>query len=245
MEDRAHFIYNGLDSREFSLHIENDIFFSSPEADLEFVDVKGKDGSLAIDNKRLKDATFPIPVRIKETKGKTVNEIATEVSNWLKGDIGWHPLYFSGQPDHEYEAIIYEQFDISETLKNFGRTIITFRIKPTKKNINVDYQEITNGETLDNAGARIAKPLIYIEGTGDITLKNNGKDWVILNGVDNKITIDSERMVVYREKNNNEFDKMNSTLKPMFPLLEKGKNVITWTGNATKVEINPRWEVIS
>ena len=45
---------------------------------------------------------------------------------------------------------------------------------------------------LINKGTRIAKPLIKIEGTGDISIKNNGQDWLILRAVDQSITVDSE-----------------------------------------------------
>lgn len=242
---KAYFKYKGVSSLDMHLQIENDISFTSPEADVDMVEVLGRDGELLVDNKRLKGTTFSIPVRIWTNDGTTVNEVATNISNWLKSDIGWHELEFSGSPDYVYTATMVDEFDIQETLKNFGRTVITFRMKPYKRKAGVIQETILSGQTLINEESRDAKPLIYIEGTGDITLQKNGEDWLRLKGVDEFIYIDSEMMSVYKHRSLPQFNKMDSTLKPMFPHLTVGENTITWTGNVAKVEINPRWEAIN
>lgn len=240
---RTSFEYNGKSSLDMYIHILNDISFPSPEADIEFIEVLGRDGELAIDNGRLKNVTFSIPISIKLPEDITVEEISTVISNWLKNDVGWHPLRFSESPDYEYIAIFYEQFNISETLKNYGKTILSFKLKPYKRRIGILPVEVNNGDTLLNVEKRKSKPLIYIEGIGDITIKNNGIDWLILESVDENISIDSETMSVYKD-NIGQFNKMISTLSPMFPLLDSGKNKITWTGNISKLIIDPRWEAI-
>ena len=82
-----------------------------------------------------------------------------------------------------------------------------------------------------------------ISGTGNITLKKNGANWLILSAIDGSITVDSESKSVY--KNSNEFEKMNATLSPLFPLLDEGPNVITWAETGFTVNITPRWEAIA
>lgn len=240
----AYFEYKGINSLDKHIRIRNDISFSSPEADIEFVEIMGRDGELAVDNDRLKGVNFPIPITLNLPANKTVEEVATDISNWLKGDIGWYPLQFSGSPKYEYIAMCYEQFDIAETLKTFGRTVITFRLKPYKRLRDDEAINVSNGETLINPNARASKPLIYIEGDGDVTLKNNGKDWLALTNVDGNITVDSESMSVYRGVIPY-FPKMKSHLKPLFPILESGPNEISWTGDVTKLEITPRFEVVT
>ena len=242
---QAYFEYNGRKSTEFGLRIENKISFTSPEADIEFVEVLGKDGDVAIDHGRLKGFNFPIAVRLYAPQDKTVDEVATEISNWLKSDIGWKPFYFSGSPDYEYEALMYQAFDIQENLKRNGSAVITFRMKPYKVLRGQKVKTLTNGETLTNEGFRPSKPLLRIDGSGDITLQNNGQDWVKLVDVVNYIIIDSEAMLVYREINNAQNKKFNSTLEPMFPILDTGENTITWTGNVDSVQIETRWGSIS
>ena len=239
----AYFEYKGISSLDMHLRILNEISFPSPEADIEFVEIMGKDGELAIDNERLKGVNFPIPVVLKTPNDKTVEETATEISNWLKNDIGWYPLRFSGSPNYEYIAMCYEQFNIEETLRQFGKTVITFRLKPYKRFRDDKSIILSNGQTIVNKGTRVAKPLIRIEGHGDITLTNNGKDWLMLTGVDGHITVDSESMNVYRS-NVVQFTKMKAHLKPLFPVLNIGNNKIEWTGNVTKIELTPRTEVV-
>lgn len=241
----AYFEYNGRKSTEFGLRIENEISFTSPEYDVEFIEVLGKDGELAIDNKRLKGFNFPVPVRLYTPNGKTVDQVATEISNWLKTDIGWKQFIFSGSPEYEYVAMCVDAFSVKETLKNYGNAVITFKMKPYKFLKGFGTLTLTNGQTLTNEGSRPAQPLIRVDGTGDITLKNNGKDWLKLTDVVNYIKVDSEAMVIYREIGNAQNKKMYSTLKPMFPILEVGDNTITWEGTVDKVEIEPRWESIT
>lgn len=241
----AYFEYNGRKSSEFGLRIENNISFTSPEADIEFVEVLGKDGELAIDNNRFKGFDFSVPVRLYAPVGKTVDEVATEISNWLKTDIGWKPFYFSGSPDYEYVAMVHQSFSITENLKRNGQAVIPFKMKPYKFLKGQGTITLTNGQTLTNEGFRASQPMIRVDGTGDITLQNNGQDWLKLTDVVNYIKVDSEAMSVYREIGNPMFTKMYSTLEPMFPILEVGDNTITWEGTVDSVEIEPRWESIT
>src|SRR5690625_4399670 len=240
---KAYFEYKGISSLDMHLRILNEISFPSPEADIEFVEIIGKDGELAIDNERLKGVNFPIPVVLKTPSDKTVEQASTDISNWLKNDIGWYPLKFLGSSNYEYIAMCYEQFDIEETLKRFGKTVITFRLKPYKRFVGEKPIVLFNGQTIVNKGTRVAKPLIRIEGHGDITLTNNGKDWLMLTGIDGHITVDSESMNVFRD-NAVQFTKMKSHLRPLFPVLDVGNNKIEWTGNVTKIELTPRTEVV-
>lgn len=243
MVDQAFFEYKGISSLDMYMRIENSIVFPSPEADIDFVEVLGKDGELAIDNGRFKGDSFSIPVQIRLPEGVNVNDQATKISEWLKTDIGWSPLIFSGQPDFNYIAIMHERFNIEETLRNFGRTVITFKIKPFKMSTTASLATVIKGQTLTNPYKRAAKPYIKVTGTGNITLTKNGVNWLILYNVDNYIEVDSEAMAAY-DLDGLRNDKMNSNLDPLFPLLTSGANKIDWTGTVTKVEINPRWEVI-
>lgn len=241
---REYFEYKGINSLEMHLRIENSISFPSPEADISLIEVLGRDGELAVDNNRLKGVSFSVPIKLKLPRNIDVNTQATRISEWLKNDIGWHPLRFSGSPEYEYIAICYEKFDIAETLKNYGRTVINFRLKPFKRRVGSRAIKVENGMILVNPEKRTSKPLINIEGNGDMVIQNNNKDWLIINNVENYITIDSELMSIYKD-DTNQFDKMNGELVPLFPLLKSGDNAITWTGNITNLEIEPRWEAVT
>jgi len=238
------FEYKGRKSNEFGLVVSNDLAFTTPERDVELFEVPGLDGDLIIDKGRLKGFDKQFTVSLMVPDGKTIDRSAKEISEWLRSDVSWDKLTFSGYEGYFYEAICYESFDIQDVLKTFGKAVITFRCKPYKyKNDGQVPLTVIGGQTLFNPEKRMAKPLIKITGTGNITLKNNGTDWLILTSVDGYITIDSAQMSVHKD-GLQQFQKMNANLKPLFPVLISGSNVITWTGTVTKVEITPKWEAV-
>lgn len=240
---RAWFEYKGVNSRDMHLHIENDISFPTPEADLEFVEVLGRDGDLVIDNKRLKSVSFSLPVRLITPPGVSVEETATRIGEWLRSDVGWSPLRFSGTPEFDYIAISYEQFDIQETLTNYGRTVLTFTLKPYKRKRGADKGIIMSQEqVLTNPYRTHSSPLIQVQGDGNIEIKLNHGRWIELKNVDGSISIDSELMEVYKG-NTPQYSKMTNV--GTFPKLQPGMNMITWTGDVRRITITPRWETIT
>lgn len=242
--NEAYFEYKGRRSTEFGLRIHNALSITTPEQDIELLEVAGKDGDIAFDKQRLKGVIKSFPCTLFVPEGKNVDVVAKEISEWLRTDVGWDKLVFSGYEGYEFEALCYETFDIEETLRNRGKTVINFRLKPYKFRVGGrNVLTITNGQTIVNIEKRASKPLIKITGTGNVTLQNNGVDWLILTSVDGYITIDSAQMSTHKD-GLQQFQKMNANIKPLFPLLYPGENIITWTGTVTKVEITPRWEAV-
>lgn len=241
--ERAHFLYGGRYSHEMELNIDAETSQTSPGYDIEFVEVQGRDGDQAVDNERLLPFRYPIRVFLQPD----VNDIhlaSSKISQWLKSDIRYKPLMVSWDPEYVYSAIFFEQFDIENMLPKFGRIALNFKCHPVKYALSgQEKRTFQNGTAIFNPENRVAKPLIEISGSGDIKLKNNGQDWLILKGVDGSISIDSRNMSAFKG-NSAAFDKVNANIKPVFPVLNTGSNEITWTGNLTKLEITPRWEAI-
>lgn len=242
--DIAHFRYGGRYSHEMGLTISADTTQTSPAYDVQFQTVPGRDGDLAMDNKRLESFIYPIRTMLQRDV-PDIHSAASAVSQWLKSDVRYKELTLSWDPEYIYRAIYYEQFDVEDLLPKFGRISLNFKVHPVKYHVSGQQPvEFTNGMTIHNPELRAAKPLIEIEGVGDIKLQNNGEDWLILTAVDGSIVIDSQREQVYRDTFIH-FDKMNGNLRPMFPQFAPGHNQITWTGNVTKITITPRWEAVA
>lgn len=241
--ERSFFEYNGKNSLDFHLTILNDVSFPSPESDIEFVEVLGRDGDVAIDNQRLKGVDISLPVALMPPKGISTSDLATKVSEWLKNDVGWHTLRLSSVDGYEYTAMLQAGFNVEQMLRQYGETVLTFRVKPYKRRISQQSVSFTSSTTLINPEQRLSKPLVKVQGEGDITLQNNGEDWLVLKGVDGRITVDSELMSVYKD-NLPQYNKMASHLRPLFPVLSSGNNVLTATGNITEITIEPRWEAV-
>ncbi|MDD3041087.1 hypothetical protein, partial [Bacteroides sp.] len=95
---------------------------------------------------------------------------------------------------------------------------------------------LTTGTTIYNQGTIYSEPTITIYGVGDVTLMINDVNYS-LTGIDGYVTINSELQEVYKDTVN----KNNSFLAMEFPRFEVKENSISWTGNVTKVEIEPKW----
>ncbi|PTQ84790.1 phage-related protein [Trichococcus patagoniensis] len=242
--DQAVFVYGGIVSSDMSLVISKDTAQTSPEASVSFQNIPGRDGSLIIDNKRLNNFTYPIHTYLRPEMGLDINEAASRISQWLKGNVRYRELYLSWDSNYLYKAVYNEQFSITDILPRFGKIALNFKCHPIKYLISGQNAiPLTSGQTLLNPEKRAAKPLISITGTGDITLKKNGANWLILNDIDGSVTVDSESKSVYKD-GPNLFEKMNATLSPLFPQLDVGTNVITWAEAGFSVSITPRWEAI-
>ena len=110
--------------------------------------------------------------------------------------------------------------------------------QPFKYSVNAagDALELTAPTTIRNSGTVYSEPIITVFGSGDVTLTINGADFPLY-GVEESITIDSEMMEVFKG-DTNQNGKYGGA---KFPRFEVGKNEISWTGNVSKIKIQPRW----
>ncbi|EGT3599269.1 hypothetical protein FT888_03360 [Clostridium perfringens] len=81
-------------------------------------------------------------------------------------------------------------------------------------------------------------PEITVLGTGDITLLINNKK-VLLEKVENIITINSQLMECYKDKEN-----LNYRMYGEFPILNNGENTIDISGNIEKIIIKSNWRCL-
>lgn len=238
----VYFEYKGKKSSDFFLTIEGNVSFGSASYDLSLKEVPGVDGDLAVSNQRIKGLDKIFPCRLRLPPNKKIEEVITDISNWLKTDISWDDLFFSADPQFIYRALYYEEYNVERIVSFYGKTALKFRIKPYKYfKDSLSPIEVTNGQYLTNKGTRPSKPLLRIEGTGDITIKF-GSNQIRLKGVDQGIIVDLQAQVVTSlDGSRPAYDKVYTYPFPDFPV---GRHRVTWTGDVTKVELTPRWEVV-
>jgi hypothetical protein len=104
-------------------------------------------------------------------------------------------------------------------------------------NMVIDY--VDNKMIINNLGNHTSKPIFEIEGAGTIKFILNG--YAVFNYTfdnDGKVVIDSEKQDAYL---GNVLKNRNMTGE--FPILNKGKNIITWEGLITNIEVSlkSRW----
>ena len=116
---------------------------------------------------------------------------------------------------------------------------VNFRCKPFWYQENVpEITVTTSGTFITNPGSVLSEPVITVYGSGEITLMV-GMTIVELDGITDSITLDSPLMEAYKGATS-----MNGCMSGDFPTLLPGKNAISWTGNVTKVVIQPNWRYL-
>lgn len=153
---------------------------------------------------------------------------------------------FSNEVDKFYRYQIIEQIDF-ERLVRFRTATVKFHVQPfkhsrveTKKVFPIGRTGITSVR-VRNSGNTISRPIVTIEGEGNVSLSLNGKSILAINfGEDRSITIDTEKMEAYSGnvlKNRHvagDYDNF---------ALNIGLNTISWSGKITKItfENYTRW----
>ena len=94
------------------------------------------------------------------------------------------------------------------------------------------------GAFITNPGTVASEPVVTVYGSGTITLMI-GMTLVDLENIDGSITLDTPLQEAYKG-----LDSLNSAMNGDFPLLQAGTNAVSWTGNVSRVEIQPNWRFL-
>lgn len=152
---------------------------------------------------------------------------------------------FSNEDDKYYNYTILEQIDF-ERLLRYRTAKVKFHVQPFKYSI-ADNDKVfpissgVNNITIRNVGNIYSKPILTIQGSGDIGIYLNGTQiFSIALGTMTNIIIDTNNMEAYlggvllNRLVTGDYDNFK---------LNVGKNVITWSGTVSSIEIKnfSRW----
>lgn len=193
----------------------------------------GADGDLYEDLGGRKDIIIPVECNFVADNPKT---IFRRVKHWLN-NIEDNKLIFTDDPGWFYKVVNVEIGQMEVKFKRKGEFTINFTCRGWQYSLDGDeFLEIENNTMLYNE-YDLAKPLLYLEGNGEITVTINNNSFSVM--LRDFLYIDSELEIAYREKT----DCLNIETGD-YPLLEYGENNISFTGNVNKVEIKPRWREV-
>ena len=165
------------------------------------------------------------------------NNIHT-IASYLKGS---GKVAFANRPGGFYYARIVNQIPFEKILRgNPHRSFaVNFRCQPFWYPENVPVETLTASTSLlINPGSVYSEPTITVYGSGEITLMV-GTQIVELTDIEDSITLNTSLMEAYKDTTS-----MNSCMSGDFPTLPPGQNAISWTGNVTKVVIQPNWRYL-
>ena len=162
------------------------------------------------------------------------------VSAWLRGA---GELRFSDDPDRFYRARVTKEFSRSAAMNRFVNQsfTVTFDCQPFLYHKSAQDVKITaSPTTILNPGTCKSAPRFKIEGEGDVVL-TIGTQIVEIEGLEDGIIIDSELGDCFDLTETALLNGKVTLVDDNFPALAPGENIVSWTGNVTKITVTPRW----
>lgn len=220
--------FNGNRSLNLNLFLENYPSIQIANEEYEEQPVEGRSGNLIINKGTYPDKKIPFTFTILSPRIEIDFE---RVYEWLT-EIEDNRLVF-GREDRCYKVKKVIFGNIQKEFRSIGEFDVTFLCEPFTQDLTKMVHEVTSsGFKINYNGNAPGDTLIKVYGTGNVQLTINGETMQI-NNVNNYVEIDSNLLQV---RNQDGTSKDNDTLGD-FILLEKGENVISYTGTVTKIII--------
>ena len=234
---RNYIILNGKDSRYLDGFIVQALPpISKPKIRTQVEEIEGRDGDIVTP---LGYSAYDKTLKIGLYGNYRIDDI---ISYFDSSGV----VTFSNEVDKFYRYQIIEQIDF-ERLVRFRTATVKFHVQPfkysrveTKKVFPIDRADVTS-VGVRNSGNTIARPIITIEGEGNVSLSLNGKNaFAIAFGEDRSITIDTEKMEAY---NGNVLKNRHVAGDYDNFALNVGLNTISWSGKINKITLEnyTRW----
>ena len=161
------------------------------------------------------------------------------IAAWLKSG---GTVTFANRPGGFYHARISNQVPFEKILRGNPHCsfAVNFRCSPPFWYVsNPDEVTITNSSSvLPNPGSVYAEPIIHVYGSGDATLIINDS-FVELEGIEDGIILNSVIQEAYQGET-----LLNEHMEGEFPVLKPGNNLVSWSGDITRVVIEPNWRYL-
>ena len=229
-----YFIWNGVDCRQYGIHVSELPPITIPLERSTQTNVPGRPGSLT----QLEGEDVYDDMILTATCFISDPAQIPAIAAWLKGS---GTVAFANRTGGYYKARIANQIPFEKVLRGNPHCTfaVNFRCYPFfYADVGDDITITTSGTTVTNPGSVYSEPRITLTGSGDITLMV-GTTIVELTGITGSIVIDSALQEAYVGNT-----LMNDHMSGDFPVLKPGQNAISWSGTVTKIIISPRWRYL-
>ena len=229
------FSWNGEKCTEYGIHVLEQPPVTIPAERATFTNVPGRPGSLTTLEG---DDVYDDLILTAQCMISDPSNIRT-IASYLKGS---GKAAFANRPGGFYFARIVNQIPFEKILRgNPHRSFaVNFRCQPFWYPESVPMETLTASTSLlNNPGSVYSEPTITVYGSGEITLMV-GTQIVELTDIEDSITLNTPLMEAYKGALS-----MNGCMSGEFPVLNPGANAISWSGNVTKVEVQPNWRFLA
>ena len=241
-------VWGGERSVDYGMVLDSAPAFDSAKRKTTVFNVPGRNGSVLFQQDAFEDVVRSYNVWIAEEVTEesggvisgTLAERVNNISAWLNSVNGYSELTDNFEPDVYRLAYYSGGNDFTNNLMQYGRATLSFTCRAERFLVSGKTPvTVLTGDTLSNPTRYASKPLIHIEGSGNVTVTINGVGITATDLVD-YINIDVERMNAYRTASEN----MNDHIQGNFPKIAPGDNIVTITGAPTLVTIKPNYFTI-
>lgn len=231
------FTFGNVNSLDYGICLTGIHIGNTPERDVSFVQVAGRNGDLAIDNKRWKNVDITYHCAMVSDFADSFDRFR----NALLLQNGYQQLTDTIYPGVFRLGVVQKPMVPETMLMNKAGTFdVVFHCKPQRFIVDETATVLTAPGTVTNNGNQPSKPVITVYGASSGTLTVGTVTIEILTLTD-KITLDCDLMTAYRQEGDAAVENKNADIyAPEFPELSVGINEISWTGGITQVDIMPR-----
>ena len=226
-----YFTWNGIRSTAYGVYVSEQPPIMIPNERIEFEDIAGKAGSVAITEGEKVYHDIKLPVVCWANS-------AAEVRRFVQHIRGAGKIEFPNIPEGYYKGRLEQAVEIKRWKKTDVREFsMTFRCEPyIYIHGNHDITLRTPGYVRNHFNED-ALPIFNISGRGDLALSVNGR-LITLSNIAGSITLNSAIEEAY-----NGTVSLNTQVSGEFPRLAPGENAISWTGNISSIVITPNWRM--
>lgn len=233
------FTYNGVKSfNDMSMIIKARPTVTTTRRRITPTSVPGRTGDILIDDEGFEnyDRTYSVAI-IAENEPLKI--LINKIKRWLFANVNYCKLEDTYDSKYFYKAFVNNAVTITPISHNVAEAEITFNCKAYKYvKDGLQSTAFAAAGVIVNHEAFTALPIIQLFGSGEVTLYINNRSYYI-KSCTNGMILNSEIGQAYSA---DETTLLNNNIKfTNFPVLDSGRNNISWTGNVTKIIITPNW----
>lgn len=230
------FSLDGIDSEEIGIHVLEQPAIVVPQRRVKTFEIPGAENAYVF------DGDWGYEDVEKEVHCTVDTDIdPTLVASYLTPSA--REIVFGNEEDFCYHGYCANAVEILRCLRGRDKREFTARFicSPFKFLAYPDDDiELTESDTIEHPGTARCYPKLRIVGSGSVTVTLHAVDDFTLNMGDSLTTliVDSAAMVVTNPSGTvDRSRRMNGD----YPWLDPGDNLISWTGNVTKIVVTPRF----
>ncbi|MBQ6324921.1 MAG: phage tail family protein [Clostridia bacterium] len=229
------FEWNGVRCTEYGIYVSEQPPITLPQERSTQAKIPGRPGSLTTleGDDVYDDLTLTATCFIRDP------ERIPAIAGWLKGG---GTVTFANRPGGFYHARIANQIPFEKILRGNPHCsfAVNFRCSPPFWYVsNPDEVTITTSSAVVvNPGSVYSEPIIRVYGSGDFTLIVNDT-FIELEGIENGIVLNSVIQEAYQGET-----LLNEKMEGDFPVLKPGNNLISWSGDVSRLVIVPNWRYL-